>query len=297
MRHPLDNEVFEMERSYLTGLAYRLLGGLADAEDAVQETWFRWQKQQGCIEYHKAWLTRVCTNICIDMLRKLKRERTLYDGPWLPDPVIETATSSLYVQPAEALGQSLQQAYMLLLERLSPKERAALLLHDVFGYSFDEVGEILAISAPSARKLASRGRKHITHEKTRFDAPAQQIQTLGVKIDAALAKGDMEGIIKHLAKDVELWSDGGGKAVAARNVIVGSDHVAAFLVGIFRKLHNTTVVQPGRLSGQPGILIFQDNHMVTALSVSLNDHGDISKIFAHRNPDKLQLVEDTFTII
>lgn len=290
---------FDQLRPYLMGLAYRMLGSRADAEDAVQETWLRWQKQTEAPHNAKAWLTRVCSNICIDALRRLKRERLSYEGPWLPEPVRQATgiigTSEL---GQEALTESLQLAYMLLLERLTPAERAALLLHDVFGYDFREVADILQTNTAAARQHASRARKHLKASKTRFDAPDKELEKLGTRLYAALSDGDIDGIISYLAADVELWSDGGGKALAARNVVSGPDRVAAFLHGIFRKAPPDFQLKPGLANGKPAMLLFNENGQLDAiLTITCNELVQIGHVLAHRNPDKLSLVKKDILLV
>lgn len=293
-----ERDSFEQYRPYLTGLSYRMLGSRADAEDAVQETWLRWQKTARP-DNDKAWLTRVCSNLCIDTLRRLKRERARYEGPWLPDPL---SAAGRHVNIAEAeqneLADSLQQAYILLLERLTARERASLLLHDVFGYSFDEVADILAIKTDTARQIASRARQHLKNTRTRFNVADEEIQTLGSRLQAAVADGDLNGIVKYLSKDAELWSDGGGKALAARNVIVGGNQVAAFLAGIFRKAGGGGTRETGTVNGKPAVFIYDaDSTLVTLLTLTTDVMGQVDRLLIHRNPDKLSLVDKEMVLI
>ena len=279
---------FEALRPYLTGLAFRMLGSRADAEDAVQDCWLRLMQASSEPDNIKAWLTRVCTNICLDSLRRLKRERERYEGPWLPDPIRETEKADeSYSDPAE-LAETLQQSYLLLLERLTPGERASLILHDVFGFSFEEVGNILKVTAATARQHASRARKHLKASKTRFDASTEDLEMLGGRLYAAVAHGDIDGIVDHLANDVELWTDGGGKALAARNIIYGATNVAAFLSGVIRKMDTGFEVEAGVLNGKPAVYVrTNDGSFDTLSTFSCNTDGYINRIFVHRNPDKL----------
>lgn len=286
---------FEDLRPYLMGLAYRLLGSRSDAEDAIQDTWIRLQKQQQQPDNIKAWLTRVCTNICLDNLRRLKRERQTYDGPWLPDPLSIHSDST--ASGAE-ITESLQLAYMLLLERLTPAERASLLLHDVFGFSFVEIANILKIDAQTTRQHASRARKHLKANKTRFDASHEEITALGHRVQKALKNGDVVSMVKHLANDVELWADGGGKALAARNVIYGPEKVAAFIAGIYRKSPEGMIATYEITNGQPSIRISgPDGQTISLLAISCNREGQINFVMAHRNPDKLELIDTPENLI
>lgn len=286
---------FEELRPYLMGLAYRILGSRSDAEDAVQDTWLRLQKHQQQPDNIKAWLTRVCTNICLDSLRKLKRERQNYDGPWLPDPVCMPADIS---PSGPELAESLQLAYLLLLERLTPTERASFLLHDVFGYSFAEIASILKTDIQTSRQHASRARKHLKANKTRFDTSHEDIATLGLHVQKALAQGDIAGMVKHLASDVELWADGGGKALAARNVITGPEKVAAFFAGIYRKSPDGMKAEYELINGQPSIRILDaEDQTASLLTISCNSDGKINYVMAHRNPDKLKLLDSPANLI
>lgn len=286
---------FENLRPYLMGLAYRILGSRSDAEDALQDTWIRLQKQRQQPDNIKAWLTRVCTNICLDNLRQLKRYRQQYDGPWLPDPVCANS----HEQPtAPELAESLQLAYMLLLERLTPAERASLLLHDVFGFSFSEIAGILKLDAQTARQHASRARKHLKASKTRFDTKREDLEALGVRLHQALTEGNVAGMVKHLADDVELWADGGGKALAARKVIFGPKNVTAFISGIYRKSPDGLTATYETVNGQPSIRILDAAHQtVSLLAISLNSDGKINRVMAHRNPDKLELIDRPANLI
>ena len=290
---------FEQLRPYLMGLAYRMLGSRADAEDAVQETWLRWQKQAQAPDSAKAWLTRVCTNLCIDNLRRLKRERARYIGPWLPDPLLaaQGQRTTAAVQQND-LADSLQLAYILLLERLTAAERASLLLHDVFGYSFNEVADILAIKTATARQTASRARRHLKSTRTRFNVADEDIQTLGSKLQAAVTDGDLSGIVNHLSQDVELWSDGGGKALAARNVVVGGEQVAAFLAGVFRKAAEDGSHETGTINGKPAMFFYDTNRiLITLMTLTTDAAGQVDRLLIHRNPDKLSLADTDIVLI
>ncbi len=276
---------FELLRPCLMGLAYRMLGTRADAEDAIQETWVRWQNQKIPPDNTKAWLTRVCTNLCIDTLRRLKQERNLYPGPWLPEPVDPEHVDGF---SSDELIHSLQLAYILLLERLTPSERASFLLHDVFGYEFREVADILDIGIPAARQQASRARKHLRASKTRFDVSTDELKKLGTRLYAAIAEGDIGGMLEYMAKDIELWADGGGKALAARNVVRGPGRVAAFLAGVYRKTPTGTRLEFATVNGKPSALLYDNSQcLVALLTITCNESGKIDRVLAHRNPEKL----------
>lgn len=286
---------FDALRPYLMGLSYRILGSRSDAEDAVQDTWVRFQQQTVSPDNFKAWLTRVCTNICLDNLRRLKRERQHYEGPWLPDPLKTQADA---FTGAPELAESLQLAYMLLLERLTPTERASFLLHDVFGFSFMEIADILHLDAQAARQQASRARKHLKASGTRFDTSHEDQAALGKRLEDALANGNIAGVVKHLATDVEMWSDGGGKALAARNVVFGPEKVAAFISGLYRKAIGEVQTVFEVISGQPSIRMLDQNAQTIAImNISCNHEGKINRVLAHRNPDKLECIKSPTHLI
>ena len=280
---------FEPHRAYLRGLAYRMLASMAEAEDAVQDAYIRWHrigaKARAAIENPRAWLSKATTRLCLDRLKSARAQRETYVGPWLPEPVIEPEAAE---DPAE-LAQDLSVAFLLLLERLSPLERAAFLLHDVFEMSFAQVAEVLRRDQAACRQLATRARKHIDAGRPRFDAKAEDQARIAAAFLAAAGSGDPAQLAHLLAADAVLVSDGGGKVKAALNPILGRDKVIAFVLGVRKKapLPHGTEYRPSFVNGLPGFLIVRpDGRIDQTLSFEIHD-GVIHRVYVVRNPDKL----------
>ncbi|HVA07702.1 MAG TPA: RNA polymerase sigma factor SigJ, partial [Acidimicrobiales bacterium] len=228
---PDDVVVFEEWRPLLFGIAYRMLGSAADAEDMVQETFLRWlQRDQRVIESVRAYLVTIVTRLCIDQLGSARVQRATYAGPWLPEPIVMDDTSD--VEQAD----SLSSAFLVLLEELTPPERAAYLLHDVFGYHFDEVADMMDRTTPGCRQLASRARSRIENRRQRFDADARHGRELTRRFVLACATGDLDGLTEMLAEDVVVWTDGGGVVRAAMRPVVGPHRSSRFLINVAKKL-------------------------------------------------------------
>lgn len=284
----MDNkaQIFEQHRKRLFRLAYRMLGTVGDAEDAVQDTYLRWHRTDTvAIQTPEAWLVTACTRICIDRLRQAKIEREQYTGTWLPEPLIELDVTA---EPSET-ADDLSMALLVLLERLSPAERAAYLLREAFDYDYPQIAEILKKSEAACRQLVSRAAKRIKDERPRFKTDAAAVRELAAKFSAATRAGDAAAFAGLLAKDAMLWSDGGGKALAALNVIHGADRVARFFAGIGPKQPKTLRRIMAQVNGQPGWLFFDGAKPYLAMSVDIQD-GLVRNIFIVRNPDKLARV-------
>ena len=294
MTEPGDNPArsFEPHRAYLRGLAYRMLSSMAEAEDAVQDAYIRWHrigaKARGAIDNPRAWLSKATTRLCLDRLKSARAQRETYVGPWLPEPVIEPEAAD---DPAE-LAQDLSVAFLLLLERLSPLERAAFLLHDVFEMSFAQVADVLRRDQAACRQLATRARKHIESGRPRFDASGEDQARIAAAFLAAAGSGDPAQLARLLAQDAVLVSDGGGKVKAALNPILGRDKIVAFVIGIRNKVPypEGTEYRPSIINGLPGFLIVRrDGAIDQTLSFEVQD-GIIRRIYAVRNPDKLKAI-------
>jgi RNA polymerase sigma-70 factor, ECF subfamily len=286
---------FEPHRRRLLGLAYRMLGSMADAEDAVQEAYLRWHgADRENIAEPRAFLITTTTRICLDALKSARLRREEYVGPWLPDPVTDTA--ALAPDTQAEMAEDLSVALLLALDRLSPLERAAFLLHDVFDYSFTQVADTLGRNEAACRQLASRARTRVREAR-----PAGAIPTRAgsSSVDAkhaelvsafitALRSGDVATLTRLLASDARLVSDGGGKVAAALNVIEGAERVAAFLAGVARKgLSNDTTVRFDTINGLPGLIVSGPNGLVQTNAFEIE--GDVVKaIYVVRNPDKLR---------
>ena len=299
MRPDLDPAVrlFQDARPRLWGLAYRMLGSRADADDAVQDTWMKWQAaDRADIEAPNAWLTAVCSRHCVDMLRAAHRTRVDYVGPWLPEPIIDDGTPG----PAEGaeLASSLSMAFLVLLERLSPPERAAYLLREVFDYDYADISHILEKSPDACRQMVSRARRHLTKGGTQpgttdrrgtASDTDRRNQLLDGFLDA-LKSGDAHPIEALLAEDAALWADGGGKAAAALNVIHGASKIARFLAGVWNKNGFGLTIDRTVVNGDPGLLFREAGEITTVVSFAVGDDGQIAGVFIVRNPDKLSAV-------
>ncbi|MHC4893512.1 MAG: RNA polymerase sigma factor SigJ [Planctomycetota bacterium] len=281
-------EDFERERAYLEQLAYRLLGSLADAEDAVQETFLRWRRAgEPALDEPRAWFTRTCTRLCLDRLKSAQRVREQYPGEWFPEPWLGDAE-----EDRSELDESLSLALLSTIERLKPAERAAFLLHDVFSYSFAEVAEILQLEVSHCRQLASRARRHLDAGVVRSDADPRTVERLNRAFFGAIESGDLEALSAVLAEDVVFRSDGGGKAPAALNPVAGIDRVLRLLKGVFMDADPRPDVRlrwPW-FNGAPGVLLMLEGRPETAFQFQVRG-GRIAAIYAHRNPDKLRLFQ------
>ncbi len=272
---------FEAERPRLRALAYRMLGTLGDAEDAVQDTYVRWHRSdRNAVRTPQAWLVSACTRICIDRLRRARTERAAYIGPWLPEPMIVEA------QDSPTLDDSLSLAFLVVLERLSPAERAAWLLHQAFEYDYPEIARALDKSEPACRQLVSRARRHLKEARPRFAPDRAQADAIAARFVRAAATGDRTALMELLAPGAELWSDGGGKALAALNVITGADRVARFMVGVTRKQPASMRRVFARINGMPGLIAWQGRTPYFTLSLDIVD-GQVAGVYIVRNPDKL----------
>jgi len=264
-------------RPKMMSVAYRILGSVADAEDAVQDAFVRYQTAGG-VSSPEGFLVRTTTRICIDRLRERKRRE--YVGPWVPEPV-ETREAAR----GDALAESLTQAFLLLLERLTPDERAAFLLRTVFDYEYAEIGEVLGKTEAAVRQVVSRARRRLGLDgEQRFHASGALAGALAERFVAACRSGDVKAVEAMLAEDVELHSDGGGKATAARVVISGRDRVARFLVGVLRKPYMQDV-GVATVNGEPGLVFRSGGRVVSVLSVRAE--GDVRAVYITVNPDKL----------
>ncbi|MEU8221302.1 RNA polymerase sigma-70 factor [Kribbella sp. NPDC048915] len=293
-------EEFEELRPLLFSIAYRLLGSVSEAEDAVQDTWLRYAASTTEPASTKAFLTAVVTRIAVDVLRSARRRREAYVGPWLPEPLL----SDTYEDPERAaeLADSVSMAALLLLERLSPLERAAFVLREVFGFGFAEVASALGRTEPACRQLVARARRHMAAGRPRFEADQREQQELAVRFFAAFSEGKIEHLLEFLAADVQLVGDAGGKAPQwGRGVVNGARNVAGLLVALaepFTKIGG--VVEPRPVNGQPGA-IFRDSEgrVVNTWTLDIAD-GKIQAIRGVVNPDKLQHlgpVADAYAVV
>jgi RNA polymerase sigma-70 factor (ECF subfamily) len=283
---------FEPHRRRLLGLAYRMLGSMADAEDAVQEAYLRWHAaDRGKVSDPRAFLMTTTARICLDLLTSARARREEYVGPWLPEPVIDTA--ALAPDTGAELAEDLSIALLLTLDRLSPLERAAFLLHDVFDFSFGEVAATLDRSEAACRQLASRARAHVRETRPRGavapsgDVDPKHAELISAFI-AATRSGDLEGLTRLLAGDIHVVTDGGGKAAAALNVLDGADRAARFLIGVAHKgWREDFTLRYAAINGLPGVIVDSPEGPVQTSAFEIED-GVIRALYVVRNPDKLQ---------
>jgi RNA polymerase sigma-70 factor (ECF subfamily) len=286
---------FEPHRRRLRGLAYRMLGSMADAEDAVQEAYLRWHRaDREAVADPRAFLMTTTTRICLDMLTSARARREEYVGPWLPEPVLDTA--ALAPDSRTELAEDLSIALLLTLERLSPLERAAFLLHDAFDFSFSEVAAALERSEAACRQLAARARAHVRATRPRGttaplsrseDIDAKHVELMSAFLEATRS-GDLERLTALLASDVRVVTDGGGKVAAALNVLDGADRAARFLIGASRKgWRDDFTVRIATINGLPGAIVDSPAGPVQSAAFEIED-GVIRALYVVRNPDKLR---------
>jgi RNA polymerase sigma-70 factor (ECF subfamily) len=280
---------FEPHRRALTGLAYRMLGSRAEAEDVVQDAYLRWHAaDRAAIAEPRRYLGTVVTRLCLDRMKSARARREVYVGPWLPEPVVDEFFAE---DCAGDLAHDISVALMLLLERLSPLERASFLLHDVFGLDFAEVGRVLSRGEAACRQLATRARRHIEAGRPRFSASREEGHRLAAAFHQATSSGEVAMLTQLLAEDAVLYSDGGGKRIAALNPIRGADKIVRFFAGVVRK--NSSLVgsdmRPAVINGLAGFVMREGDGSIDTIAFDTRD-GLISQIYIIRNPDKLQHV-------
>lgn len=280
-----DVEVFEDQRSRLFGLAYRMLGSATEAEDVVQDAFLRWHKADR-VEVPAAWLTKVVTNLCLNRLTSARATRERYVGTWLPEPVL---TDGGVLGPLETVEQRdmVSLGFLVLLERLSPPERAVFVLREAFGHHHREIAEILDFDEAHSRQLHSRARKHIAEVRKRFAADQEQHRRIVDRFLAATLEGDVAGLERLLADDVVSWADGGGQTTAARRPIVGKDKVLRYLLGFHARPEAALVAtKVAEVNGEPAALIWFGDGLAAVFAPEIND-GVITAVRLVINPAKL----------
>lgn len=279
-------EEFEELRPLLFAIAYRILGSVAEAEDAVQETWLRYEAFPTQPRSTKAYLSAVVTRVSIDVLRSARVRRETYVGQWLPEPLL----TDPYQDPERSaeLADSVSMAALLLLERLTPLERAVFVLREVFDFDYPEVATAVERSEAACRQLAARARRHMDLGRPRFVADRREREELAARFFDAFRDGDVDGLRELLAADVEMVGDGGGKAPALARSVIGADNVARVLAAVFPALAKIDAqVEPRELNGHPGaILRDRDDKVVGTMTLDVLD-GRIQTIRSVANPDKL----------
>jgi len=270
---------FDPLRPTLMRVAYRMLGSVADAEDVLQEAFIRWMgADRAKVREPEAFLRRTVTRLCLDQLKSARRRRETYLGPWLPDPMVE-----------EEGGEDVTLPLMLALERLSPLERAAFLLHDVFGLAFEEVAATLQRDAAACRQLAARARTHVREARPRFQVDRQRGLEIAEAFYAASRNGDMKALAALLSADVSTHADGGGKRPAAMRPVVGFDAVMKVheKLAVLFKHHASKLVRSGFINGLPGFITLEADGELQTTALDIED-GKITAIYIVRNPDKLR---------
>jgi RNA polymerase sigma-70 factor (TIGR02957 family) len=289
--------VFDEHRDLLVAVAYRVLGSVTDAEDAVQEAWLRWSNvDHSEVKDPRAFLVRVTTRLAIDRLRRAKARRESYVGPWLPEPVLteqEDPAGDL------AMAESVSMAMLVVLETLSPLERAVFVLREAFGMPHAEIAEVLGRREEAVRQLARRARDHVRERRTRFDADQDEQREVTARFLKATSTGDLEALMEVLSPGVELVADGGGKALAPRRPVVGAEKVARFLVAIVDEEQTARFlrsvgsepseevrVHVAAVNGEPGVVITAGGEPISALGLEVSG-GAVQTIRLVANPEKL----------
>ena len=284
----VDVETFEEQRPRLFGVAYRMLGSVADAEDVVQEAFLRWSTAApDDVREPAAWLTTVVTRLCIDQLKSARARRERYVGPWLPEPLLAEASSVPDVSEAAELSDSLSMAFLMVLESLTPTERAAFLLREVFGYEYGEIAELLNVSEPNARQLVHRAKDRVAERRQRFEADKEKQRELLQRFLFAVTTGEMDALVELLAEDAVLYTDGGGEVKAARWPIVGSDKIGRFLARVAKGSPPDAESRIVDVNGAPGVLLSVDGRPFWVLTADAAE-GRLQSIYIVLNPQKLR---------
>ncbi|CAL9324770.1 RNA polymerase sigma-70 factor [Streptomyces sp. SudanB52_2052] len=282
-------DVFETHRPVLLGVAYRMLGRVADAEDVVQEAWLRWSgAARDDVREPRGYLVRITTRLAIDRLRQIKARGETYVGPWLPEPYV-TDFGDTVPDTAEraVLADSVSLAVLVVLESLSPLERAVFVLREAFGFPYGDIAAMLDRGEPAVRQLAGRARKHVEERRPRYEVDPAQRRDLTERFLAAAADGDLEGLMALLAPDVRLVGDSGGKARAPLRILQTADKVGRFLVGAARKGLPDLSVRFLELNGGPGVLVLSGDKPDAVFQLDVAD-GRVQAVYVIRNPDKLR---------
>jgi len=280
-----DGDPLAPYRGRLLGLAYRMLGSRSDAEDVVQDAYLRFAGAQD-VHNPEAFLVTIVTRLCLDRLKSAKAQREVYVGPWLPEPVFDA--EGLSAEAATELADDLSFALLLALDRLSPMERAAFLLHDVFDTPFSEVAAMLDRTEAACRQLASRARRAVRDERPAPTATPDSHARLLQAFSDAVASGNVRQLAELLREDAVAITDGGGRKFAARNPIIGADKVARFFIGLAGKTAGHDVrIEPAVINGAVGALLYLDGELDLTLSMAV-DGEKIAAIYIVRNPDKLR---------
>jgi RNA polymerase sigma-70 factor (ECF subfamily) len=280
---------FEEHRRRLFGIAYRMLGSVADAEDVLQDAWLKWSQVEGQVDRPGAYLARTVTNLSLNRLTSASAQRESYVGPWLPEPLVGDTAPDVAEEVERA--ESVSLAMLVVLESLSPLERAVFILREVFGYPHAEIAEVLGRSEAAVRQLAGRAKSHVAARRPRFDTTAEEQRRITEEFLAACLGGDLNRMMELVAPDVVVWADGGGRISAARRPLLGADHAVRWLAGViarFVDLGEITVAST-LVNGRPGVVVAVGDQVDSVVSADVED-GRITAIRLIRNPDKLRHV-------
>lgn len=281
-----EDDPFLRNRRLLFSTAYHMLGSVADAEDVLQDAWLRWARaDRADVRHPTAYLVRTVSRLCLNRLTSARATRETYIGPWLPEPLLTGPD----VGDRADTAHSVSMAMLVVLETLSPLERAVFVLREVFGYEYAEIAEAVERAEPAVRQTAHRARAHIQARRSRYDADDATRAAVTERFLAACAGGDLNAVLELLAPDVTAWSDGGGKVTAATRPLRRADHVARWVLGVLGKPELAALTAgPATINGRPGILFALDGLPIGALTLELAADGRIHELRIQANPDKLR---------
>ncbi len=286
MNEQSEIRIFEQARPRLLGLAYRMLGVRADAEDAVQDTYLKWRAaNREAIRTPAAWLVTACTRRCLDLMRAADRARVDYVGEWLPEPVITEGGDD--PEHTAEMASSLTTAFLLMLQRLTPKERAAYLLHEIFDYGYDEVADMLDMQPSACRKLVSRARANIDQDQVRHALAPERQSELLTAFQTAMRSGSASSLAALLSEEIRFTSDGGGKVPALLRTLEGVDEVMILVENRLMQWWSGYEWIEVELNGTPGLVLKDGDEIAAAATFHFDEAGRIDRIFVVRNPDKL----------
>ena len=277
-------EIFNECRPLLMAIAYRMLGSRADAEDAVQETFLRWQQSNEEPTSPRSFLSTIITRLCIDQLRSARAQREVYVGPWLPEPFM---TEGSTVEMAE----SLTMAFLIMLETLAPAERAAFLLHDVFDFDYPEVSQMIGKTEANSRQMVVRARERLVNRRRRFEPTREETERITSRFIETARNGDLSGLMAMFAEDAVMTSDGGGKVRSALNPVHGAAAIARFILGVLKKNEGWNAVHTlTEVNGQPAFVTSIAGRPISVMILDIQS-GVIQNLFIVVNPDKLQNID------
>lgn len=289
-----DAKIFADHRDLLFSIAYRLLGSAADAEDAVQDAWLKWSADdRSHVADPKAYLARIVSNVSMERLRSTRHQRETYVGPWLPEPILTSPDTADHITAAE----SVSMAMLVVLETLSPLERAVFVLREVFGFSYAEIADAVERSETAVRQAGHRARQHVQARRPRFEADRDKKREATERFFAATTGGDINELMELLAPEVTLWTDGGGKVRQAMRPIIGARNVARWLAGNVKRPYEGVEIadmtaEVVDINGGPGIVMSGAGRVIATITVDLDAQGRIMTVHNVANPDKLTAIAD-----